>query len=180
MNQKKIDKWVKAKELYTQGRQTDKGLVYPTYDEIAVEVGIKPQTLRLKSSKENWTLQRKQFVAKVETLTAEKKSTIMAGESVEFDSKCLAIALKGLALVDKELGVLLKDAPEGLSPEDFIKYVFGRIDGITKYGKALNDYQKVGKLAFGENPESEKPVQVNISVVSDKAKKLTEQVIKGD
>lgn len=167
MNQKKIDRWIKAKELYTQGRQTDKGLKYPTYDEIAEEVGLKPQTIRARSAKENWTLTRKQMIAKVENLTAEKKSIVMAGESVEFDSECLKAARKGLVLVNKELDILIKDAPSDLPGEELMKWIFGRIDGIAKYGKALNDYQKAGRLAFGENPESDKPITLNVKYDKD-------------
>jgi len=167
MSTKATERWTKAKDLYVQGKQTDKGLKYPTYEKLAAEIGIKAQTIRAKAAKENWTLLRKQFVAKVAKLTSEKKSTIMAGESVEFDSKCLSISLKGLALVDKELSVLLKDDPEELHGEDLMKYILGRIDGITKYGKALNDYQKAGRLAFGENPEPDKPVTINVKYDKD-------------
>jgi hypothetical protein len=177
---KQQERWIKAKELYTQGRQTADGLKYPTYDEIAGELGLKAQTIRVKSSKENWTLQRKQFVAKVENLTSEKKSIVMAGESVEFDSQCLSIALKGLRLVDRELEALMKDAPDFLTAEDTLKWIFGRIDGITKYGKALNDYQKAGRLAFGEASEKPETPQINIKVISEKGKTLTENLLTGD
>jgi hypothetical protein len=163
MNQKKIDRWVKAKELYIQGRQTPDGLKYPTYDEIAAEVDIKAQTLRLKASKENWTLQRKQFVAKVENLTTEKKSTVMAGESVEFDSECLKAARKGIQLINAEMEKAVADKlPDGATTKEVIDYVVSKKQAIASFGKALVDYQKAGKLAFGENTEADKDITINV------------------
>ncbi|MDD5510893.1 MAG: hypothetical protein PHI12_08785 [Dehalococcoidales bacterium] len=146
--------WIKIKQAYIEGTETQEELA----DKFKVNFG----TLRNRASKENWTEQRKLFTHKVDTLRTEQKSIIMAGESVEFDSECLKAARAGLALVNKELGNLLKEAPEGLSGEDLMKWIFGRNDAITKYGKALNDYQKAGRLAFGENPEPDKPVTINV------------------
>lgn len=140
MNQKKIARWLKAKELYTQGRQTEQGLKYPTYDEIADEVGLKAQTIRLKSSRENWTLLRKQMIAKVENLTAERKSTVMAGESVEFDSVCLSQARK-----------LLEKAERGIESGE----------PLDKMATVIEKAQKVGRLAFGEM-EPDKPVTIKV------------------
>ena len=141
MSTKSTERWAKARELYIQGRQTVEGLKYPTYEEISKECGLKAQTIRAKAARENWTLQRKQFVKKVSDLTNEKKSTVMVGESVEFDSICLEKARKIIDRVDRGL--------ESGEP-------------VEKMASALEKAQKVGKLAFGENPEADKDVTINV------------------
>jgi hypothetical protein len=151
--------WIKIKQAYIEGTDTQ--------EEIADKFKVKFGTLRNRAAQENWTEQRKLFTHKVDTLRTEQKSIVMAGESVEFDSECLKAARVGLSLVNKELSALMKDAVDGLSGEELMKWIFGRIDGITKYGKALNDYQKAGRLAFGENPESYKPITLNVKYDKD-------------
>jgi hypothetical protein len=146
--------WIRIKQAYIEGTDTQ--------EEIADKFKVKFGTLRNRAAKENWTEQRKLFTHKVDTLRTEQKSIVMAGESVEFDSECLKAARVGLSLVNKELSALMKDAPDSLSGEELMKWIFGRIDGIAKYGKALNDYQKAGRLAFGENPETDKDINIKV------------------
>jgi hypothetical protein len=137
---KKTD-WATIKQWYVQGEQGPEGLRYPTLEELAKRARRNDSSVRHKASVEKWAEQRKQFTAKVENLTAERKSTVMAGESVEFDSVCLDKARKIIARVDKGL--------ESGEP-------------VEKMATALEKAQKVGKLAFGENPDVDKDITIKV------------------
>ncbi|MFA5252746.1 MAG: hypothetical protein WC454_09215 [Phycisphaerae bacterium] len=171
--------WEKIKEWYVEGAKDKQGNVtYPTLEDVAEKTGAKPATVRQRAARQKWNKLRKGFVAKVTTLRQEKKSEAMAVESVEFDQQCMSAAEKGVTLINKELDTLSKELPE-LHGEDLVKAIFGRMDAITKYGKALNDYQKAGRVALGEKTGESEPPTLNINVVSDKSKKLTEAIIDG-
>jgi hypothetical protein len=150
-----------------QGEQGVNGLTYPTYEDLARRSNRNASVIRRVAGKENWTLQRKQFLAKVENLTQEKKSVVMAGESVEFDSICLKSARLGIDELLRRL--------EGIKTTKAVSK-----GDLISLSKALKAFQAVGKLAFGENPGDETSSQkLEISVVSEKSKSLTNDVING-
>jgi len=126
--------WLKLKRLYTEGTEI-------TLQELADKHKVKAQTLRLRAARENWTEARKLFTHKVETLRVEKKSEIMASESAQFDSDSLKLARAGYSLLEEDI--------KARKPAKDI-------------AAALANFQKVGKLAFGENPELDKPVTINV------------------
>ena len=125
--------WLKIKQAYTEGTEI-------TLETLADKYRVSFGTLRNRSAKENWIEQRKLFQAKVQNLRIEKKSEIMASESVQFDSDCLKIARAALSKIVQEL--------KGDMPAD-------------KTMAALEKAQKIGRLAFGEQLEA--PLQININ-----------------
>ena len=155
------DSWIKAKELYISGKQTEAGIVFPTLAEIGELVGLKPQTIRLRSSKENWPEQKKLFVAKTQTLRTEQKSEVMATESVQFDSDCLKLARAGLNLIARDMKAELLLTP------------------VDKLSRSLKDFQSVGRLAFGEITEKTENTEKEIIVVDEETKELLEEVRNG-
>ncbi|MBN1690438.1 MAG: hypothetical protein JW901_05415 [Dehalococcoidia bacterium] len=134
--------WPDLKSQYIEGIQDKTGRHYPTYAELAEKWKVDPAVIGRRAAKEKWPEARKMFSHKVETLRVEKKSEIMASESAQFDSECLKVSQKGINLVVKAMGQKKKSIP-GLA-------------------LALANFQKVGKLAFGENPEPDKPVTINV------------------
>jgi len=129
-----------------------------TLVEMAADFKLDLDTVRRHAAKEKWTEQRGLWRVTTTKQATEKRSTEMATDIAQFDSDSLKLARAGY-------GLLAEDIKARKPAKDI--------------AVALANFQKVGKLALGENPETDKPVQVNISVASEKAKKLTEDVIQG-
>lgn len=125
---------------------------------MAADFKLDLDTVRRHAAKEKWTEQRGLWRVTTTKQATEKRSTEMATDIAQFDSDSLKLARAGY-------GLLAEDIKARKPAKDI--------------AVALANFQKVGKLALGENPETDKPVQVNISVASEKAKKLTEDVIQG-
>jgi hypothetical protein len=158
---KKVD-WDTIKTWYVQGEQGKDGLRYPSLEEVADKGHRNASSVRQKASKEKWAELRNLFKSKTENLTLERKSLIMAGASAEFDSQCLDAARKGIQLVNEVLNAIITQRPTGKDIKETIAWVEDRNDSIKELGKALNDYQKAGKLAFGENTEADKDITINV------------------
>jgi hypothetical protein len=145
--------WTKIKQEFIEGAD----IGYPA---LADKFKVNYVVLKRHAAKEKWTELRKLFQAKVQNLRTEKKSEIMASESVAFDSDCLNTARKILIAADKGI-----DTGEP----------------VDKMASAVEKAQKIGRLAFGEaTDKTEATGNVTISVSSENAKKLTEQIINGD
>ena len=176
---KKVD-WDTIKTWYVQGEQGKDGLRYPALDELADKAHRNASDVRKRASKEKWAELRDLFKSKTENLTLERKSLIMAGASAEFDSQCLDAARKGVQIINVELdnaaGI---KPPENATAEESIEWIMSRKAAISSFGKALTDYQKAGRLAFGEKTGEGESQEVRINVVSEKGKKLTNDIIKG-
>jgi len=125
--------WPLMKTQYIEGIQDKEGIHYPTYAELAKLHKVDPTVIGKRAAKERWPEARKLFSHKVETLRLEKKSEIMASESAQFDSDCLKIARGGLSMVVAEM----RNPNPLKSP-------------VAQLSTALANFQKVGKLAFGE------------------------------
>ena len=144
--------WNKIKIEYTEGAEV-------TLQSLSEKFKVNPVVLRRHAAKENWTEQRKLFQNKVQTLRFEKKSEIMASESAQFDSDSLKLARAGYSLLAEDI--------KSRKPAKDIAV-------------ALANFQKVGKLALGEaTDKQETSGHTTISVVSEKAKELTESIIAG-
>ena len=115
--------WNKVKQAYIEDEPI-------TYSELAEKFKIGLDNLQHRGAKENWAEQRKLFSHKVETLRVEKKSEIMASESAQFDSDCLKVARAGIGMVVGEMKT--------------------KTTTVAQLSTALANFQKVGKLAFGE------------------------------
>lgn len=72
---------------------------YPTLDELAEKYGISPNTVKGRSSKENWTLRREAFQAKIREKNSVNTFHAFVSESAAFDARTLIILdkLYGLA-----------------------------------------------------------------------------------
>ena len=144
--------WTKIKQSFIEG--TEEG-----YPALAEKFKVTYVVLKRHAAKEGWTEQRKLFQAKVQNLRTEKKSEIMASESVQFDSDCLKIARAALGKIVQEL--------KGDMPAD-------------KTMAALEKAQKIGRLAFGEQAGDMTTFKTEITVTSEETKKLTERVLAGE
>ena len=143
--------WNKIKLEYIEGGETTQVL-------LAAKCKVNALSLKRHAAKEGWTEARKLFQAKVQNLRTDKRSEILASESAQFDSDCLKIARAALGKIVQEL--------KGDGPTD-------------KSMAALEKAQKIGRLAMGEQAGIDAVQELKITVTSEKAKSLTESIIKG-
>jgi hypothetical protein len=126
-----------------------------------------------------WTEARKMWRAKTQEQAAAQRSTEMAADIVQFDQDCLGASRKGIQLINEVLNSIITERPKGKDIKETIGWVEDRNDSIKELGKALNDYQKAGKLAFGESTDRVEVPTININVESEAGKKLTKDVLSG-
>jgi hypothetical protein len=125
---------------------TDKSLA-----DIAVAFKVREDTVRRHAAKEKWTEARKLWRSKTQQMAAEQRSTELATEITQFDQDCLAAARKGVRIINIELdNAAGQKPPKKATAEEAIEWILARKTAISSFGKALTDYQKAGRLAFGE------------------------------
>jgi len=131
--------WLKLKNKYIE----DPAAL--TLEEAAKKFKVNFDVLRRHAAKENWVEDKKLFQNKVQTLRTEKKSEIMASESAQFDSDSLKLARAGYAMIANEM-----------KSNNPLKAT------VAQIATALANFQKVGKLAFGENPDVDKDITIKV------------------
>jgi hypothetical protein len=143
----------------TTFQTTDKKLA-----ELAADFKLNYDVVKRHAAKGKWTEARKLWRSKTQQMAAEQRSTEMATDIVQFDQDCLGAARKGIELVNRELNFALGNEKPKLEGDikHVTAYIEACIDAATKFGKALVDYQKAGKLAFGENPDVDKDITIKV------------------
>lgn len=152
--------WERIKSEYVEGIRDEEGDVkYPTLKELSEKHGCTYLYIQIVSAKGNWSQERKIYIRKISELRQEKKSEVLASESAQFDSKTLEAARAGVGFIKEHLVGAdkdLKDAQKLIDEER-----------LEKLGRALVNYQKVGKLALGEVTVREEhklePLQIVVS-----------------
>ncbi|MFA5064956.1 MAG: hypothetical protein WC566_05780 [Dehalococcoidia bacterium] len=154
--------WAEVKSQYIEGKQDKGSLVYPTYAALSEEFKVDAAVIGRRAAKEGWVEQRKLFRHKVDTLRMEKKSEILASESAQLASDCLKVSRAGIAVI---VAIMESSKPSKIP--------------IDRLMSALVNAQKVGQNALGET-EAPAAGLTTITVVSERAKQLTEQVLRGE
>jgi hypothetical protein len=109
--------------------------------EIADAFKVNFDVLRRHAAKERWTEQRKLFRVTTTKQATEKRSSEMATDIAQFDSDSLKLARAGYGLVAEDI--------KARKPAKDIAV-------------ALANFQKVGKLAFGEVGDADKDININV------------------
>jgi hypothetical protein len=132
--------------------RTDWGLVKTAYvtsnkslTDIAADFKIKERQLKTHSSRENLPEQRKLWRVTTTKQATEKRSSEMATDIAQFDSDSLKLARAGYAMIANEM----KSNNPLKSP-------------VHQLATALANFQKVGKLAFGEVSDVDKDITINV------------------
>ena len=131
-----------------------------TLVEIAADFKLDLDTVRRHAAKEKWTEQRGLWRVTTTKQATEKRSTEMATDIAQFDSDSLKLARAGYALIAEDI--------KSRKPAKDIAV-------------ALANFQKVGKLALGEVVGQDiDNRKLEVTVVSENAKLLTEKIVNGD
>ena len=109
--------------------------------DIAGDFKIGERQLKTHAKRENWVEQRKLWRVTTTKQATEKRSSEMATDIAQFDSDSLKLARAGYGLVAEDI--------KARKPAKDIAV-------------ALANFQKVGKLAFGETTETDKDININV------------------
>ena len=112
-----------------------------TLAEIAADFKLTLDVVNRHSSKERWAEQRKLWRVTTTKQATEKRSSEMATDIAQFDSDSLKLARAGYGLVAEDI--------KARKPAKDIAV-------------ALANFQKVGKLAFGEVGDADKDININV------------------
>ena len=146
----KIHDWDGAKKTYVEGIiNKDGNLVYPTLEETAKRHGISNSTMRKKSMADGWASERDIFRTRLERKHQENRLELLAGKASEFDAGIFRAAEIGLAHIKMHFvkaNEAMAKAPEGQkNPLS--------TTALNTLSKALERFQRVGRLALGEPTE---------------------------
>ena len=95
--------WGPIRIQYVQGRENGGGLEWPTLEQLAQEHGIPIATLKSRSSREGWVMERNLFHTQLIQKTHEKALEQLAERAAQLDVQAFSVARASLALHAKEL-----------------------------------------------------------------------------
>ncbi|MCR4399114.1 MAG: hypothetical protein NUV93_09165 [Firmicutes bacterium] len=145
--------WARIKSEYVEGARDEAGnVIWPTVEELARKHGISVFYAQRKAADEGWSKERQIYLKKIEEARREKKSEALASEAAQFDAEVLRVARAGVAQVTAHLAQGARQYKETQEPMHS-----GELDRLSR---ALERFQKAGKLALGESVEGEQEIIV--------------------
>lgn len=126
--------WNTIRQEYIQGNIDKKGnRTKPSLKQLCDKYGCNYNTIRHRAANEKWNQKKHLFDTKLTQKIEEKAQNKISDEAVDFDSKSLDTANKGIDKIYQRLNT------ENLSNHDLVKLSLG-----------LANYQRVGKISLGE------------------------------
>jgi hypothetical protein len=84
--------WEHIRIEYVQGRDTERGLEWPTLEGLAKEHGVPAPTMRSRAHREKWQNQRHDFHTAVTQKTREKTLEQLAEKAAQLDVQAFSVA----------------------------------------------------------------------------------------
>lgn len=138
----------KIKILYIEGINNDGKIVFPSFRELSEQCSVKYGYLKQHAASENWTKQREIYSTKLALNRLQKKSGLLASESVEFDSKTLELAKAGILQIKAIFLAHKKLMKKAKREKQTIPLLDPKV--LDNLSRALMNFQKIGKLALEE------------------------------
>ena len=139
--------WIEIKDLYIMGEFDKEGnLVYSSNVALAKRFGISPQALSVRIKDENWKTEKKLYLDNVEKRKREKRIESLAEEAANFDFRVLSVAKDGLEHVEhyfRQAKFKYNETGKTMS-----------LDSLEALARCADKFQKIGRLALGENTSS--------------------------
>lgn len=146
----KIHDWDGAKKTYVEGiHDKDGNLVYPTLEETGKRHGISSSSMRKKAADQGWANERDIFRTRLAQKHRENRLELLAGKASEFDAGMFRVVEIGLAHIKMHFvraNEAMNKAPEGQKRPL-------STTALNTLSKALERFQRVGRLALGEPTE---------------------------
>ena len=141
--------WEQIKTEYVEGIADENGNVhFPTLQELEDKYGMAGSTIRGRAAQEDWATEKNIYQTKLRQKKQEKKVEELARKAAEFDSEVLKVADAAVKHIQGHF----------LAAQDRLRESRGRepmaLARLEALSKALERYQKIGRLALGEITES--------------------------
>ena len=144
---------------FVQGMEMESGeRISYSLNELMKKHNVAQTTLYRRARKENWKMQKEQFLAKLENQLDEQRVQILAKESKRFDDKSIKIAnelMESVALIIKRNSASMELRTRGYPPSQLLSLA----------NTALTA-QKLAKLALGEAQEN---IKLNAEITESDA-----------
>ncbi len=141
--------WDQIKTEYVEGIIDENGnLYFPTLQELEEKHGMSGSTIRRRASKEGWATEKDIYQTKIREKKREKKVEELARKAAEFDSEVLKVADAAVKHIQSHFLVAQERMRESRGREPM---GLSRLEALSK---ALERYQKIGRLSLGEITES--------------------------
>lgn len=160
--------WPIIKRSYVEGTPGEAGVTWPTLNDVAAAHGVSDKLVRERAAAEGWRAERDLFQAKLEQVTREKRTTVLAARAADFDSRTLNVA----EAIVQQVAVHLKKSADAKTPL--------KLDDLRKMGGTVRNAQFVGRLAMGDVTEYTKNTdtveEFDLSVLTDEELALFEAI----
>lgn len=83
--------------------------IFPTYNQLAEKHGYKPQTVRLRASKERWSERKDAYGIQIARERQRKRTKRLSDQAVDFDEKTYKAANIGVGLIMTRLGEIAQE-----------------------------------------------------------------------
>lgn len=151
---KKYD-WEKIRRSYIEGYNNNGKVVFLNLSELANKCKIECALLLKHAAEEKWKYQREIYRKKIEHAKKQEVTKVLAGQGAEFDSKTLELARAGILQI-KAYFLAQKKMMRKAKEENKENIPLLDPKVLDSMSKALVAFQKVGKLALGEELPPEK------------------------
>ena len=167
--------WDKVKREYVEGTMDKDGnLTFSTLEDLSKKFKISFSTIRNKSARDGWPAERDIFQARLDQRRRENRIEILAGKASEFDAGIFRAAEIGLGHIKMHFVI----ANEKMNAQPAGKKEPLSITALDRLSKALERFQRVGRLALGEPTEIGAPADANTTNINVLSELTTEELRK--
>jgi len=146
--------WEEIRRIYIEGYNNNGQVVFLNFTELADMCKVNYQNLRLYADKGKWKQQREIYRKKIEYAKKHEVTKMLAGEGAIFDSKTLELAKAGVLQIKAYFIAHKQLMRQAKEKKENIPLIDPKV--LDSISKALTAFQKVGKLALGEELPPEK------------------------
>jgi len=95
--------WELIRIHYTQGRENNAGVEWPTLEQLALEYEIPAPTIRSRAHREGWRQERNVFHINLIQKTREKTLEELSDKLAQADQQAFSVARAAMAIASKQL-----------------------------------------------------------------------------
>lgn len=171
---KKIN-WKAIEREFIEGILQENGVIHrPLLEELAAAHGVKYQTVRIHSAKDNWVEKRATYEQEMESRILEERKKKRLKAIIKFEDRCLDISNRGIAHI---LGHFKVIQDKGKAEGKDISLM--PLKDLVASSRALERYQKAGCIALNipdRNTTVSGPMGSPIEIIQQSPEELDRRI----
>jgi hypothetical protein len=168
--------WEEISNKYIYGIEKDGKIEFPSTRDLAEQYDVSLSNIGDKASKEKWVDKREHYRNERRTKTEQKVINEISDKIAPLDIYLFEKLDKFIRGIGRMIDTIFQETQEPLKPSDVIAIKTSDLFNIIN---SLKQAKELEKSVIGEGDNSDK-TPINITVSSEDAKKLTEEIIKGE